>query len=209
MSANNGDIFIVKVKFYRRNTIVFRSDGQIDFIGSNNVVYSSRNIDFNKMRWDPATSPQILKERRLASPTISDVAIDEHDLLLISNTGVVYLFNLDHMTVSKSTIKTEQAILFPYHNRLHIFSDFMVYDNFVIVSHNNMLSICDLNAKVCKEKSWRHLQPPLTDLDTDDRDTFNNEASRKDPFRVCNLNILLIKLREIKGSNQPCILVVF
>ena len=103
------------------------------------------------MRWDPATTSQILKQRRNTAPIISDVAIDDHDLLLITNTGLVYLFNVDHMTVSKTTIKSEQAKLSPYHNRLHIFSDFLVYDNIVIVSHFNVLSVCDLNAKVCRE----------------------------------------------------------
>lgn len=98
---------ITRVKFHRRNTIVFRSDGQIDFIGSNNVVYSSRNIDYKKMKWEPATSAQMIKDRRKHAPAIDDVVFDEHDLLLITRMGPVYLFSLERMTVSKTSIKPE------------------------------------------------------------------------------------------------------
>ena len=112
------------------------------------------------------------------------------------------------MTVSKTKIKAEQAKLFPYHNKLQIFSDFLVYDNIVLVSHFNMLSICDLNARISKLKSWRHLSPPMTDVSAEDRDTFNNYESRRDPFRSCNLNIRMIKMREQKGSTIPRIMVL-
>ena len=112
------------------------------------------------------------------------------------------------MTVSKTKIKAEQAKLFPYHNKLQIFSDFLVYDNIVLVSHFNMLSICDLNAKISKQKSWRHLSPPMTDVNAEDRDTFNNFESRRDPFRSSNLNIRMIKMREQKGSTIPRIMVL-
>ena len=173
------------------------------------MVYSSRSIDFKKMKWEPIMSSEVHKERRNHSPIISDVIIDEHDLLLITSSGLVYLFNLERMTISKTTIKTEQAQMFAYHNRLQLFSEFLVYDNIVIVSHYNMLSICDLNAKVCKEKSWRHLPQPLTDVSAEDRDTYNNEESRRDPFRVCNVNIRKIKLRESIGAAVPRIMVLF
>ena len=113
------------------------------------------------------------------------------------------------MVVSKTHIKKEQAELFPYHNRLNLFSDFLVYDNIVMVSHYNMISICDLNAKVCKENSWRHLAQPMTDTSAEDRDTFNNEESRRDPFRVCNVFIRMIKLRDEKRYNLPRIVVLF
>ena len=72
-----------------------------------------------------------------------------------------------------------------------------------------MLSICDLNARVSKERSWRHMSQPLTDITAEDRDTFNNEESRRDPFRVCSLNIRIIKLREHKGQSVPRIMVLF
>ena len=42
---------------------MFRSDGHIDFVGSSNVVYSSRNIDFRKMKWDPINEKTDLKLR--------------------------------------------------------------------------------------------------------------------------------------------------
>ena len=100
------------------------------------------------------------------------------------------------MTVSKTKIKAEQAKLFPYHNKISLFSDFLVYDNIVLVSHFNMLSVCDLNARISKLKSWRHISPPMTDVNAEDRDTFNNFESRRDPFRSCNLNIRFIKVRE-------------
>lgn len=61
MLKQAGNVKIVKVKFHRRNTIVFRSDGHIDFVGSSNVVYSSRNIDFRKMKWDPINEKTDLK----------------------------------------------------------------------------------------------------------------------------------------------------
>lgn len=92
---------------------------------------------------------------------------------------------------------------------MQLFSDFLVHDNIVIVSHFNMLSICDLNAKACKQKSWRHLAQPLTDISAEDRDTFNNEETRRDPFRVCNINIRLIKMREQKNSTIPRVMVLF
>ena len=101
------DVQITKVKFYRRNTIIFRSDGQIDFIGSNNVVYSSRNIDFETMRWEPVTSPSVLKRRKETAPKLLDVIFDEHDLLLVANNGSVFMFSLDRMTVSRTKIKPE------------------------------------------------------------------------------------------------------
>ena len=49
----------------------------------------------------------------------------------------------------------------------------------------------------------------MGDIDTDDRDTYGNEISRKDPFRVCNLNIQMIKLRDQKGNTVPRIMVFF
>lgn len=150
-------MFITRVKFSRRNTIVFRSDGHVDFVVSNNVVYSSRNIDFKNMRWDPATSNQKMSARNHSSPLINDVIFDEHYLLLLTNEGPIYLFSLDKMTITKTHIKVEQAQLYPYQNRLNLFSEFLVYDNIVMVSHYNMVSICDLNARVCREKSWRHV----------------------------------------------------
>ena len=149
-------ITITRVKFHRRNTTIFRSDGQIDFLGSNNVVYSSRNIDFKRLKWDPATTSEIMQQRVKDSPSIVDVVFEDHDLLLMTSSGVVYLFSLDRMTVEMTKIKTEQAALFPFNNRLQLFSDFLIYDHTVIVSHYNVLSICDLNARVCHIKSWRH-----------------------------------------------------
>lgn len=158
-------------------------------------MYSSRNIDFNKMKWDPTNSQEILHSRRIYSPIIEDVVFDENDLLLITNEGITYIFNLVRMTVSKTQIKKEQAKLFPYHNRLHLFSDFLVYDNIVMVSHYNMISICDLNAKICKEKkSWRHLAQPVNALVAENREILNNFDSLRDPFRVCDQNIRMIKL---------------
>ena len=53
------------------------------------------------------------------------------------------------------------------------------------------------------------MSPPLTDVTAEDRDTFNNEETRRDPFRVCNINIRMIKLREQKGSTVPRIMVLF
>ena len=173
------------------------------------VVYSSRNIDFKKMKWEPATSSVIMKQRRETSPKIVDVVFDEHDLLLITSQGSVYLFSLERMAVSLTSIKTEQAKLLNFNNKTPIYTDFLVYDNIVIVSHFNMISIHDLNAKVCKEKSWRHLAPPLSDVAAEDRDTFNNEDTRRNPFRFCNINIRMIKLREQKGSTVPRIMVLF
>jgi len=123
-------------------------------------------------------SAEGLSKRLRNSPTIVDVILDEHDLLLIARDQQVYLFSLDKMTVSKTNIKAEQARLLTYSNRLRLFSDFLVYDNSIIVSHQNMISICDLNARICKRKSWRHLSPPMTDVSAEDRDTFNNLESR-------------------------------
>ena len=100
------------------------------------------------------------------------------------------------MTISMTKIKPEQAKLFTLNNRMQLFSDFIVYDNLVFVSHLNMISICDMNAKICREKQWRHLAPPLTDVLAEDRDTYNNEETRRDPFRFCNINVRMIKLRE-------------
>ena len=98
------NVKIVKVKFHRRNTIVFRSDGHIDFVGSSNVVYSSRNIDFRKMKWDPVNEKTDMKQRQKYSPNIVDVMIDEHDLLLVTSEKKVFLFSLDKMTVSLMNI---------------------------------------------------------------------------------------------------------
>lgn len=86
-SLKLGEIFIERVKFNRRTTVVFRSDGQIDFISSNNVVYSSRNIDFKRMKWDPASSQSLLQDRRKESPPIVDVVFDDSDLLMITGSG--------------------------------------------------------------------------------------------------------------------------
>ena len=67
------------------------------------------------------------------------------------------MFSIDRMSVSKTKIKPEQAKLYQFNDRLNIFTDYTVYDNIVMVSHSNLLSIYDLNSKVCKEKSWRHI----------------------------------------------------
>ena len=80
------------------------------------------------------------------------MVFEEHDLLLITKEETVYLFNLERMTISLTKIKPEQAKLFTLNNRMQLFSDFIVYDNFVFVSHLNMISICDMNAKICREK---------------------------------------------------------
>ena len=129
------DVRITHIKFHRRNTIVFRSDGHIDFVGSSNVVYSSRNIDFKKMKWDPIDEHTDLQSRKKHSPNIVDVMIDEHDLLLITSDNKVYLFSLDKMTVSLMNMQVEQARLFSYGNRLQLFSHFLVFDNYVMVCH--------------------------------------------------------------------------
>ena len=63
LNISTEDVTITRVKFTRRNTIVFRSDGHIDFVGSSNVVYSSRNIDFKKMKWEPINEKTDLKAR--------------------------------------------------------------------------------------------------------------------------------------------------
>ena len=102
--GQSDDVKITNIKFHRRNTIVFRSDGHIDFVGSSNVVYSSRNIDFRKMKWDPINEHTDLRQRQKYSPNIVDVIIDEHDLLLITSEKKVYLFSLDKMTVSLMNI---------------------------------------------------------------------------------------------------------
>lgn len=79
----------------------------MDFVGSNNVVYSSRNIDFKKMKWEPISEQTDLKERTRHAPTITDVMIDEHDLLLVSSDRKVYLFSLEKMTVSVMKVDVE------------------------------------------------------------------------------------------------------
>lgn len=201
------DVLISRVKFHRRNTIVFWSDGQVDFVGSNHVVYSTCNIDFVKLKWDPATSTDVLHERSRHSPVVNDVVVDERDLLLITNQGV-YLFSLDRMVVSKTNIETEQAQLFTYANRLQVFSDFLTFDNVVAVCHHNIVSFCDLNAKVCRRKSWRHLCQAMTEVTANNRDPLDNLECRRDPFRVCDLNIRMIKLRQ-EGSIPPRIHVLF
>lgn len=43
---NDGREQIVRIKFNWRTSCIFRSDGHLDFISSNNTVYSTRNLDF-------------------------------------------------------------------------------------------------------------------------------------------------------------------
>ena len=52
------------------------------------------------------------------------------------------------------------------------------------------------------------MSQPSDDIVAEDRDTFSNEKARRDPFRVCNLNIRMVKMRQC-GSIEPRILIVF
>lgn len=92
------------------------------------------------------------------SPKFVDAIADDHgDILLITEKKIVYLFNTEKMTISRPKIALDQAKLFPYSNIVNLFPNFVVYDNIVMVSHAHIISICDLNAKVCQKASWRHL----------------------------------------------------
>jgi hypothetical protein len=87
-----------------------------------------------------------------------------------------------------------------------LFSDFLVYDNVVIVTHSNVISICDLNAKICnrKKSQWRHLfhlpdPNDVTDILLDEDQSVNDV---QDPFKVCQQSVRMLKLREKIGSFQ-------
>ena len=71
-----------------------------------------------------------------------------------------------------------------------------------------MISICDLNAKVCKEKSWRHLVQPVNAIGAGNSENLSNFNSIRDPFRICDQNIRMVKLIQYQGS-MPRILVLF
>lgn len=60
-SARPDDVHITRVEFKFRKTLVFRSDGQVDFITSDNQVYSSTAIDFHNLQVDPISNPILQK----------------------------------------------------------------------------------------------------------------------------------------------------
>ena len=122
------------------------------------MVYSSRFIDFENMKFSNAKNVEEIKERVKKNPKFVSAYCDENEVFLVTGKDHVYHLNFDKMTVAATNISPDDAELFPYHNRVKIFSDFLVYDNAVMVTHSNMISVCDLNAKIIKnQKSWRHL----------------------------------------------------
>ena len=59
----------------------------------------------------------------------------------------------------------------------------MVYDNIVMVGHAHILSIFNMNAKINKEKSWRHVTAPYEqELDESEKNVLKSEIM-KDPFK--------------------------
>ena len=115
---------------------------------------------------------------------IADAVCEDSDLLLITDRGEVYLFNLDRLMLSKTKIKAEQALLSPYQDRVQLFPQFLVYDNILMVGHAHILSIFDMNAKVSREKSWRHLVAPLEEaLPVDGNDNLPLDEVLRDPFK--------------------------
>ena len=110
---------IVKIKFNWRTSFIFRSDGHMDFISSNNTVYSTRNLDFESMEYVQGSEVSTIKVTK--KPVIKDAVCEDNDLLLITDKDEVYLFNLDKYMLSKTKIKVEQALLSPYQDRVQLF----------------------------------------------------------------------------------------
>ena len=201
---------ISRVKFYWRTTFIFRSDGHLDYIGSNNTVYSTRNLDFEAMEYKDGPAPASSEAGRKA-PVIKDAVCEEGDLLLITARDEVFLFNTDRLMLSKTKIKAEQARLSPYQDRVQLFPQFLVYDNILMIGHAHILSVFDMNARVSKEKSWRHLVPPLeASYPVEGSDVpLPVEEILQDPFKQCSFHIRMMKMREHAGLELPRVVVMF
>ena len=65
-----------------------------------------------------------------------------------------------------------------------------MHDNFVMVSHANIVSIHDLNARTSHELIWRHL-------------VSEKQSDIKDHFKICRSDIRLLKYREKDGELPP------
>ena len=173
---------IDRVKFNQRTTFIFKSDGQMDYITSNNIVFSTKNLDFDQMEY--VVDNLHISSTSRKKVTIKDAVAEEHDLLLITDRDEVYIFNMERLTLSKTKIKAEQALLNPYLDRVQVFTQFLVYDNILMVGHAHILSIFNMNAKTCKEKSWRHLVAPIEEAyPGEDDEQLSLQDILKDPFK--------------------------
>ena len=111
---------IVKVHFHWRRTLVYRSDGQVDFVTTNNVVYSSKMVDFQNMILSTDKDPEKIKKRIKNNPTIKFAVFDEHEMFLVTERKGkifqrdVYHVNMDKLIVTKTKITPDQAFLQPY-----------------------------------------------------------------------------------------------
>ena len=144
------------------------------------------------------------------TPVIKDAVCEDNDLLLITDKDEVYLFNLDKYMLSKTKIKVEQALLSPHQDRVRLFPQFLIYDNILIVAHAHILSVYDMNTKVSKEKSFRHLIAPMEEIfPIKGNKEISLEELQKDPFNQCTLHIRMIKMREHAGVEFPRIIVMF
>ena len=143
------------------------------------------------------------------APVIKDAVCEDGDLLLVTARDEVFLFNTDRLMLSKTKIKAEQALLSPHQDRVQLFPQFLVYDNILMVGHAHILSVFDMNARVSKEKSWRHLVPPLeAAYPVDGTERLPLEEILQDPFKQCSFHIRMMKMREHAGLELPRIVVM-
>ena len=83
-----------------------------------------------------------------------------------------------------------------------------MYDNILMVTHSNIVSVFDYNARVCQTEPWRH----LANRELSQREVLDKSYDMslvQDPFKVCSLDIRMLKLREQVGYQAPRILVFY
>jgi len=92
------------------------------------------------------------------------VFIDENNLFILTEKdNVIYVFNVEKLTISKTKMSEEQAFMLPHQYKVQVVNNYLVYDNIIMIGHGQFVSVCDLNAGKCNEKPWRHLKPTVAD----------------------------------------------
>lgn len=105
--------------------MVFRSDGHVDYVAGDGHVYSTRNIDFETLKVH-SHGKHDMKKKQDRQPWIKNVFIDGNNLLILTDkeksgnvfkqnnpTSVVYMFNIEKLTISKTKLTASQAFNLP------------------------------------------------------------------------------------------------
>lgn len=87
---------------------------------------------------------------------VKDAAVHGPNIYLIDELNKVHCFNIEINSLVRTDLTPLEAVTLPYHEKMNLFSNFLIYDYKLLYTHGPILTAIDLNATIYKRNSQRH-----------------------------------------------------